>query len=96
MFTGRFDNRIWNANLLLVMPHLNAAKSVSTLRNMIHGDLEQLRGLRNRIAHHEPIFTRVLHDDLTKISDLIAFRCPVTAAWMMSNQHASEILNRKP
>lgn len=96
MFTGRFDNRIWNANLLLVMPHLDAAKSVSTLRSMIHGDLEQLRGLRNRIAHHEPIFTRVLNDDLTKINHLIAFRCPVTAAWMMNNQHASEILNRKP
>lgn len=96
MFTGRFDMRIWNPHLRTVMPYLDQAKTVQQLRGLIHGDLEQLRELRNRIAHHEPIFKRPLADDLTKIQELIAFRCPTTSAWMTQNQQAQAMIGNKP
>jgi hypothetical protein len=78
------------------MPHLYAAKSVQELRRLIHGDLEQLRELRNRIAHHEPIFKRALNDDFIKMQELIAFRCPTTSLWMLNNQHATFLIAAKP
>lgn len=96
MFTGRFDTRIWDSHLKTVMPHLDPKQPVKKLRNMIHTDLEELRILRNRIAHHEPIFMRKLNNDLVKIQALIAFRCPTTAAWMLNNQQAHALIIAKP
>lgn len=96
MFTRRFDVRIWDPNLRAVMPHLDPNKTVLQLRGLIYSELEQLRKLRNRIAHHEPIFTRNLSDDLQKIHDLIAFRCPITSAWMAHHQQAQALINIRP
>ncbi|PUE06237.1 hypothetical protein B9Z51_15550 [Limnohabitans sp. T6-5] len=96
MFTGRFDTRLWNDHLFSVLPHLDATKSVQELRRLIHGDLEQLRALRNRIAHHEPIFKRPLKDDFVKMQELIAFRCPTTSLWMANNQQATSLMTAKP
>lgn len=50
---------------------------------MVYSELELIRKLRNRIAHHEPIFQRNLATDFQKIHDLIAVRFPITAAWML-------------
>jgi len=92
MFTSRHDQRLWEPYLRQVMPHLDPAKPVSILREAIYNELEQIRFLRNRIAHHEPIFARNLNDDLQKIVALIAARSQETADWMMQNQQASAIL----
>jgi hypothetical protein len=96
LFTSRFDGRIWQPHLRAVMPHLDAAVAIPHLRGMIYKELDQLRKLRNRIAHHEPIFTRNLVDDLQRIRALIALRCPVTSVWMMNNQHAMTLIGAKP
>lgn len=96
MFTSRFDGRIWTPHLRAVMPHLDPVKTVAQLRSLIYIELDQLRKLRNRIAHHEPIFTRNLADDFQKIQELIAFRCPITSAWMVANQQATALIGVKP
>jgi hypothetical protein len=81
---------------MTVLPHIDTTKTVPELRRLIYTELEQLRKLRNRIAHHEPIFQRNLSDDLQKAHDLIAFRCPVTAQWMDGNQQAKQLISIKP
>ena len=96
MFTRRFDSRLWIPHLRAVMPNLDSMQTVEQLRGMIYMELEQLRRLRNRIAHHEPIFARNLADDFQKIYDLIAFRSSVTAAWMVRNQQALALIAAKP
>lgn len=96
LFTKRFDHRLWQPHLLTVLPHMDTTKSVPELRQLIYSELEQLRKLRNRIAHHEPIFQRNLSDDLHKAHDLITFRCPITAQWMESNQQAQQLIACKP
>lgn len=96
MFTSRFDRRLWDPHLLAVLPHLDATKSVSQLRSTIFADLEALRAVRNRIAHHEPIFGRNLAGDFQKIQELIAFRCPTTMAWMLQHQQAQALIAAKP
>jgi len=96
MFTVRYDQRLWDTHLRLALPNLDPAKSVSALRLQIYNELEQIRTLRNRIAHHEPIFARNLADDFQKITDLIALRCAVTADWMVNNQHALALITTRP
>jgi hypothetical protein len=96
MFTGRNDARLWNFYLLKAFPGLNAARTISHLRKGIYDDLEHIRTLRNRIAHHEPIFKRNLADDLERIVHLVELRCKVTASWMLSNQQASALIALRP
>jgi hypothetical protein len=96
MFTVRYDTRIWNHHLRRVMPNLNPVLSVPMLRQSIYRDLEKLRLLRNRIAHHEPIFTRTLSDDYRKTLDLVAWRSTLTAAWLDANQQATAVIAAKP
>lgn len=96
IFTRRFDGRLWNHHLRNVLPNADASKTVEEIRELIYAELEQLRKLRNRIAHHEPIFQRNLADDFQKVHDLIAIRCAVTAAWMVHNQQAQALIAAKP
>lgn len=96
MFTSRFDRRLWTPHLRTVLPHLAVGKTIDQLRTEVYTDLEVVRQLRNRIAHHEPIFSRNLLDDLTKIEQLIGFRCPSTAAWMRSLEHVSVLMAQRP
>lgn len=96
MFTSRHDQRIWNSHLLSLFPNLDQATSVGTHRLRLANDLETIRLLRNRIAHHEPIFTRNLTADFAKVHDLIEARCNVSAAWMRGEQLALAVIQGKP
>jgi hypothetical protein len=96
MFTSRFDKRLWSPHLAAVLPHHDPAKSIADVRDEVYKDLEVVRQLRNRIAHHEPIFKRNLLDDLGKVEQLIGLRCPATAAWMRAQEDASRIIALKP
>ena len=96
MFTSRHDNRLWHVHLRRVFPNLDSTRTVGELRQDIYEDLEEIRKLRNRIAHHEPVFRRNLAGDLQGIVDLIELRCKVTANWMLSNQQASAIIAQRP
>ncbi|SEQ70019.1 hypothetical protein SAMN03159444_02258 [Pseudomonas sp. NFACC02] len=96
MFTSRYDGRLWGPHLLRVLPNLQKGKAIGQLRQEIYNELEQIRKLRNRIAHHEPIFTRNLQDDFHKICSLVESRCSVSAAWLAQNQMALSLIQAKP
>ena len=92
MFTRRYDGRLWLPYLRQVLPNLDRGRKVPELRRNIYDTLEEIRKLRNRIAHHEPIFARNLNDDLSRIVSLVELRSKETAAWMVRNQDASTLL----
>lgn len=46
LFTSRFDVRIWHSQLRVVMPYVDASKTVPQARGLIYGELDQLRRLR--------------------------------------------------
>ncbi len=96
MFTRRHDNRLWNVHLRRVMPNLNASETVAEHRQRIYEDLNKVRLLRNRIAHHEPIFARNLNEDLKLIQGLVAGRCRASADWLLIEQQVTEMLKGKP
>lgn len=96
MFTYRHDVRLWNTHLKRIFPNHDPAGTVVSLRNAIYADLAEIRKLRNRIAHHEPIFTRNLLGDFKRIVKLVDYRSPLVASWMVANQHASRLFSEPP
>ncbi|WP_125773746.1 hypothetical protein [Antribacter gilvus] len=82
LVSAKYDRTLWRVGLHRAFPHLNATlRQVSKL-------LQRLNDLRNRIAHHEPIFNRdlaQLHRDVDQLmrwldADLATWRrlrCPV-------------------
>lgn len=71
MFTARHDERVWKPRILTVLPNAPAGSKASVLRARVYDDLEVIRRLRNRLAHHGPVFTRDLPADLARIMELI-------------------------
>lgn len=95
MFTARHDVRIWDQQILTLFP--NATNGTARqIRAQIRDDLEGIRKLRNRMAHHEPIFTRNLADDLARMLDLIELRSDATAQWVRAMEEVSTILTERP
>ena len=90
------DVRLWDPHLRPVFPNADPSRSVSDLRSGIYDNLERMRFLRNRIAHHEPIFARDINEELIEIAKMVTLRCKITAAWMMANQQASALLRERP
>jgi hypothetical protein len=68
----------------LWVPHLSKAfpQIAKPDRVQIFDRFEAIRKLRNRIAHHEPIFNRNLKQDYDELLDTIGWFCPVTQRWV--------------
>jgi hypothetical protein len=95
LFTGRNDVRLWGPHIAWAFPHAPSVPA-STLRERIYQDLDVLRRLRNRLAHHEPVFTRNLPDDLTRTLDLIELRNRATSDWVRAMEDVTSIVAERP
>lgn len=96
MFTRRHDIRLWNTHLTRVFPNHDRSKTIVALRKEIYANLEVIRIFRNRIAHHEPIFSRNLQEDLQRLVELVQQRCTLVASWMAANQGIARLLSQTP
>lgn len=96
IFTKRHDNKLWNAHLLRLFPGHPAGVTTEKLREDIYNSLESIRLLRNRIAHHEPIFGRNLQADMQLIENLLKLRSSDVASWMAKMELVSELIRQKP
>lgn len=96
MFTARQDQHIWNAHLRTVFPFAPLPLTVAATRKMLYDDMESLRRLRNRIAHHEPIFTYPLAEQQARIRRVIKMRCSDTDHWLSQWELVSAALSSRP
>jgi hypothetical protein len=96
MLTKRHESRLWNPHLFKLFPGLSSTKIVRANLMRLNSSLEVIRLLRNRVAHHEPVFSRNLAEDFTRIHYVINARCRVTAGWMMAQQQALAVIKARP
>ena len=96
LFVKGQDQRIWAPQLANAFPGYDRALSVSQARALMHNDIEKVRFLRNRIAHHEPIFTRNLQEDRDRIRQLVAWRRGGSAIWLDSVEQVTALLAARP
>lgn len=94
-FTVRMRQRLWDAYLFVVFPGLDTNRDIGELVKQIADEIDQIRTLRNRIAHHEPIFKSPLKQDYDLIFGLINARCCVTADWLDFHQDVLTLLPNK-
>lgn len=96
LLSQRHDMRLWNRYLTTIFPNIDSSLAVAQQRQALFEQLEKVRKLRNRIAHHEPIFTRDLRADYLTIRRLIDLRCRFTAEWMEEYQHVLRLMECSP
>lgn len=97
MLNASHQTRLWNAELERCFPHLDYSAGPSAARDTLRRKVFVVRDLRNRIAHHEPIFYRAdLEGDFQNIMEVIQARCPVSADWISRLQNAAGMIAAKP
>lgn len=96
LFVKGQDARLWAPHFSNSFPGYDKTLSVKTARAVMHKDIEHIRRLRNRIAHHEPIFYRNLADDFAKVRKLIEWRSPEAALWLDSVENVTQLIAHKP
>ncbi|MBP0644724.1 hypothetical protein J8J17_23295, partial [Mycobacterium tuberculosis] len=65
-------------------------------KRQIQEMVRDINFVRNRIAHHEPIFRRDANADFARIRSLIALRCPITADWMRRHSTVAAAVRTRP
>jgi hypothetical protein len=95
MFGARHAVRLWGPHFPEVFPNV-LANEESTVRERVLHDLDAIRRLRNRIAHHEPIIGFDLGAELARMIGLIELRCASTAAWVHDMEDASTVHAERP
>lgn len=70
--------------------------AIAQALEMLRDGMETLRGLRNRIAHHEPVIAYPLVEHRTRIQRLLKLRCGHTEAWMNQWQIVNTALAARP
>lgn len=79
-----YEKRLW-------VPHIYKAFPAHRVnRRMLYGRLNNIRNLRNRIAHHEPILGNHLEEEYKKILEITRWIDPTTADWIASTNCFTE------
>ncbi len=92
LFRPEYDRPIWQVHLRKVLPHLPKGRTRADVQTVV----KAINRLRNRIAHHEPIFRWDVSGSYRTIVDLIGARCPVTADWVKHHSTVGAVLRSKP
>lgn len=96
LFTKGQDGRLWSPHLAHCFPGYDQTLSIEQARASMFDGINQVRSFRNRIAHHEPIFTRNIVTDYDRIRQLIKWRRPSVANWLDANQTVRLLLSARP
>jgi len=96
MLTRRHDGRLWTPYFIVEFPGFSNPQDVYENRLNLHEGIEIIRKVRNRIAHHEPIFMRDLIAEYEVMVSVIRSRCPQTAQWVERTQKVVDLISLKP
>lgn len=96
MLTRSHDAAIWNPYFRSVFPNADPQKTVQALRNYGNDALRKVRDLRNRLAHHEPIFRRNIQQEYDRIKEVIEWTDLIAAAWVDKIEIVTPMIAIKP
>lgn len=95
LLAGRYEHQIWTPALNKAFPNYAAVTGKSPKRSSISGQIDFLRGLRNRIAHHEPIFQRDLLADYRTLLRVASWLNSDLSKWMDFHSRVLAVLPRR-
>lgn len=92
LFGPKYETHLWRPHLRKLFVNSPAP----FLRKQVHVALDEIRMLRNRVAHHEPILQRRLPEEHRLIVDSIGWLCTTTAAWVVHHSRFDTIHASRP
>jgi len=104
LISTRYEKTLWVPHLYKAFPHAVIQKqgtdgkslSVPISRADIFDQLERIRTLRNRIAHHESILKLDLSKLYAETLGTLSWVCPVSAEWVRHTNCFPKRLHEKP
>ena len=84
-----YEKTLWRPALRGAFPHHRAPLT----RRQAHKPLDALRALRNRCAHHEPVFARPLREDHDRILEVTGWISPDVRAWIERHSRVPTLLD---
>ena len=91
LLSRSYNDALWRPTLRRAFPHIE-----TITRPQAHLPLLRLKDLRNRIAHHEPIFSQSrhrLHERHRDALRIIGWMSPVQRDWVAAHSRVEEVLN---
>jgi Swt1-like HEPN len=88
LFAKDYDESLWRPYLHKIFAR--------TKRSYVHDGLDRLRTLRNRIAHHEPIYQRNLGQDLNTLRRLLEPLSPQVLQWVRHHDRVQRTMSVGP
>ena len=92
----RYVSTLWVPALASAFVHHQHPRDPARVRREVAQRMEALHLLRNRIAHHQPIYRRDLRSDAEATRDLLGWVCPVTLRWHDRCSRALAVLDQRP
>ena len=83
-----YEKTLWRPALRGAFPH-----RAPLTRRQAHVPLDALRALRNRIAHHEPVFARSLREDHDRILEVTGWISSDVRAWIERHSRVPALLD---
>ncbi len=92
MLAPRYNPTIWSAHFRSTFP-----KAPNNLtRDKMFKKSQRIANFRNRISHHEPIFTRDLSGDYSSCMEMLSWLCPEKRKWIKPHCRVPIVLRQKP
>jgi hypothetical protein len=89
LLADEYNRRLWQPCLRLLFDG-------PVRRRRLHSELNELRRMRNRIAHHEPIHTRDLRRDYARLIDCASRISPVLCTQIETTSRIPDVLTQRP
>lgn len=96
MFTSGYDQAIWKPHLTSVFPNLPITTDEPSAARSVRLDVEKVRKIRNRVAHHEPIFSQDVPAVIDAIHRVTAYRSPDVGVWVATKHRVTTVLAQRP
>ncbi|MFE2180117.1 hypothetical protein [Streptomyces sp. NPDC059455] len=85
-----YETRLWRPTLRLAFPSYRGP------RKPLHQDLDDLRKLRNRVAHHEPVGARDLAADRCSAYRVLGYLSADVHDWAAADDPIPRLLSERP
>jgi hypothetical protein len=89
LLADEYNRRLWQ-------PALRFAFDGPVRRRTLHHELDEIRRLRNRIAHHEPIHNRDLSSDFQRLLGLSERLAPALGEHIAHTSRVADLLAARP
>ncbi|MGA4642821.1 hypothetical protein ACPA1J_24075, partial [Stutzerimonas stutzeri] len=96
MLSSRYDVAIWDPLLTTVFPNVPTAAGTSVAARGLARDVSVVRSIRNRVAHHEPIFSQNITEVMDAIHRVSAYRSKDVGVWVKTAHRVTFVQGQCP